>query len=118
MNIPRKCFLIIALAAALFSTDSKAQAADSVLQVTIKVANLHCNNDMPTIKKRLINQDGIDEVSFTDISGTISTFTISYHNSVTNPATIEKLIETTPGCDDPASTPYKIKRDKNSKKRS
>lgn len=85
---------------------------DTVKKIEIKVSNLHCNNDMPTIKKRLLNHDGIDEVSFTDIVGTSSLFTISYHSSATTQPQIEKVIESTPGCDDKNSTPYKVKRKK------
>lgn len=97
---------------------SQAQnAADSLLKITVKVGNLHCSNDMPTIKKRLLNQDGIEEVSFTEISGESSVFTISYHSSATGPVQIEKAIESTPGCDDPADTPYQVKKEKTTKKK-
>jgi hypothetical protein len=67
---------------------------------------------MPTIKKRLLNQDGIDEVAFTDISGETSVFTITYHTSVTSREQIEKTIESTPGCDNKNETPYKVKRER------
>lgn len=101
---------------------SKASFAQNVVTDTLKtaviqVSNLHCNGDMPTIKKRLLNQEGIDEVSFTDREGTLSTFTVSYHTSATNQASIEKAIESTPGCDDQTETPYRVKREKSKKKR-
>lgn len=104
----------IAIAATIcFALSAQGQTVtDSVKKVEIKVANLHCNNDMPTIKKRLLNQDGIDEVKFTDISADCSVFTITYHTSVTNQLQIEKTIETTPGCDNKDETPYKVKRKK------
>ncbi|MBC7555123.1 MAG: heavy-metal-associated domain-containing protein [Taibaiella sp.] len=94
--------------------DGSAQTSaspDSVKKAIIKVVNLHCNNDMPTIKKQLLNQDGIDEVLFTDISGTLSTFTVSYHSSVINQEQIEKSIEGTPGCDDKNERPYKVRKE-------
>ncbi|MBX2905841.1 MAG: hypothetical protein KF744_07380 [Taibaiella sp.] len=97
-------------------TDAAFAQADTAKTITVKVTNLHCNNDMPTIKKRLLNSEGIDEVSFTGISGQMSTFTIVYHTSATGRQEIEKTIEATPGCDNKEETPYRVKQDKNRKK--
>lgn len=110
---------IVAVVAILFiSCPAFAQAnTDSVKKAVIKVANLHCNNDMPTIKKQLLNQDGIEDVSFTEIAGDASVFTINYHTSAINQEQIEKAIESTPGCDDKSETPYKVKRDGSRKKK-
>jgi len=99
-----------------FASGTAFAQADTAKTVIIKVTNLHCGNDMPTIKKRLLNADGIDEVSFTNISGETSTFTIVYHTAVTSQEQIEKTIEGTPGCDNKDETPYRVKRDKNRKK--
>jgi copper chaperone CopZ len=107
--------MLAAIAALFIAEPSKGQTTggtDSLKTITLKVKNLHCNNDMPTIKKRLLNQDGIDEVVFTDISGETSVFTISYHTSVTSQQQIEKAIESTPGCDNKNETPYRVKRKK------
>jgi|GEM_PF-968172 len=109
--------ILIITVSFFFSPSAIAQSADSLKVATIKVKNLHCNNDMPTIKKRLINQEGIEEVNFTPIQGDVSTFTISYHSSATNPSTIEQAIEATPGCDDQSSRPYKVKKESNRKKK-
>jgi copper chaperone CopZ len=108
------CFLTLILTT-VFSIDTIAQA-DSLKTAVIRVRNLHCNNDMPTIKKQLQREDGIDEVSYTNISSGMSTFTITYHSSVIDRSQIEKAIESTPGCDDKFKTPYKVKREKASKK--
>lgn len=109
---------ILLCGASSISYNAQAQTSDSLKTVTIKVANLHCNNDMPTIKRRLQNQDGVEEISFTEIDGDKSTFTISYHSSTTNQDKIEKAIESTPGCDDADSRPYKVKKTNQNKKRS
>jgi copper chaperone CopZ len=108
---------IFIITVAFFSFSAVAQGVDSLLVTTIKVRNLHCNNDMPTIKKRLHNQEGIEEVTFSPIAGDVSTFTISYHSSATNQTQIEKTIETTPGCDDQSATPYKVKKETKRKKK-
>lgn len=103
--------MAMAIAFIFFAPTAKAQAvADTAKKITLKVTNLHCGNDMPTIKKRLLNQDGIDEVAFTDILGETSVFTITYHTSVTTQQKIEQLVESTPGCDDKNETPYRVKR--------
>lgn len=106
--------------AALFigstATAQTSGIADSTKSYIVKVSNLHCNNDMPTIKKQLLNKDGIDEVIFTDISGVSSTFTITYHTSAINPDQIEKTIEDTPGCDDKSEKPYRVKKESSRKK--
>ena len=114
----KKAFVCIAvfIAAALSINRVAAQAIDTVKKITIKVINLHCGNDMPTIKKNLLNQEGIDEVVFTDLSRESSMFTITYHNSVTNREQIEKVVETTPGCDDDKETPYRVKKEGSRKK--
>ena len=112
----KKSISIIIIFFSVFTAmKSAAQSADSLKITTIKVANLHCNNDMPTIKKQLQNQDGIDEISFTAIKNEQSVFTISYHTSAIDRQQIEKVIESTPGCDDAASRPYKVKKEVHSK---
>lgn len=88
---------------------------DSVLSVVIKVKNLHCNNDMPTIKKRLLNAEGVDEVQFTDRKNEVSAFTVTYHSAATTKEQIEQVIETTPGCDNKNETPYRVKKEKPAK---
>lgn len=109
--------LVAIIATTLSFSSTSAQTADSVKTATIRVANLHCNGDMPTIKKRLLNQDGIDDVAFTERDGELSTFTIKYHTSVTSETAIHKAIETTPGCDDKSETPYRVQRDRGASKK-
>lgn len=106
--------IIAALIATCSTGSATAQTAiaDTIHTIEIKVANLHCNNDMPTIKKRLLDQEGIDEVRFTSIKGECSVFTVIYHSSATTQQKIERAIEATPGCDDNTGTPYKVKHKK------
>lgn len=82
---------------------------DTVKTTTIKVNGISCNGDMPLIKKKLINQEGIDEVTFSEIKNEAVIFTIKFHSSVINEQKIEELIEGAPSCDDPALFPYKAK---------
>jgi copper chaperone CopZ len=109
------CAAAIVVAALINTASAQTSTTDSVKKISIKVSNLHCNNDMPTIKKRLLNQEGIDEVTFTNIARECSMFTVAYHTSVTSQAQIEKTIESTPGCDDKSEMPYRVRKDKKSK---
>lgn len=114
-------FLILTALSTIFSIHTAsaqgAAAPDSVKTATIKVGNLHCNGDMPTIQKRLLNQEGVDDVAFSDRSDETSTFTVTYHTSATSEAAIHKAIESTPGCDDKSETPYRVVKDAPRKKK-
>jgi len=106
---------LIAMITLMCTYSSVYAQTDSVLTVVIKVKNLHCNNDMPTIKKRLLNAEGIDEVQYTDRKNEVSAFTITYHSAATSKEKIEQVIEATPGCDNKNETPYRVKKEKPAK---
>lgn len=108
-------FCLLAIVTLMGITPTVSAQTDSVLTVVIKVKNLHCNNDMPTIKKRLLNAEGIDEVQFTERKNEVSAFTVTYHSAATSKQQIEQLIESTPGCDNKNETPYKVKKEKAAK---
>lgn len=107
----KKIFLFcLLLTGSLFlSQTSSAQAADTLKTVTIEVSNLHCDGDMPTIKKQLLNGEGIDDVTFTDRKKLASSFTITYHTAATSPEKVKAAIENTAGCDAPDEKPYRVK---------
>lgn len=84
-------------------------ANDSLKTATIKVSGITCNGDMTVIKKKLINKDGIDEVSFSEAKNGVVTFTVKYHSSITSELNIRKIIEAAPSCDNPDLYPYKTK---------
>ncbi len=82
---------------------------DSVLIIKVNVGGIGCGGDMGIIKKKLINQEGIDEVTFTDKKGDASTFTVTYHSSIITEKKIREVIESAPCCDNPNEFPYKAK---------
>ena len=84
-------------------------ASDTLKTATIKVSGISCNGDMPLIKKKLINQEGIDEVNFSAAKGGAVTFTVKYHSSITTEKKIREWIEAAPSCDNPNLYPYKAK---------
>ncbi len=101
--------LIVLLAITNCNTALSQATADSLKTVTIKVSGITCNGDMTVIKKKLINRDGIDEVSFTEAKKGEVTFTVKYHSSITNEKQIREWIEAAPSCDNPDLYPYKTK---------
>lgn len=90
---------------------------DAAKKAVIPIVNLHCDGDMPTIKKQLLNQDGIESVTFTKRAGGSSDFTVLFNEEVISFDQIRKTIESTPGCDDKSSTPYRVKMAKSKTKK-
>lgn len=102
--------IIIAIVAITTCTTTFGQTtADTLKTATIKVSGISCNGDMPLIKKKLINHDGIDEVSFAEAKSGAVTFTVKYHSSITTEKKIREWIEAAPSCDNPNLYPYKAK---------
>ncbi len=107
-----KIFYALQICLAILSTCNLGNAQsinDSVLTVRVKVGGIGCGGDMAIIKKKLINQEGIDEVTFTDKKGDASTFTVTYHSSIVTEKKIREVIESAPCCDNPNEFPYKAK---------
>ena len=102
--------IIIALVAITIGTTAFGQSTtDTLKSATIKVSGISCNGDMPLIKKKLINQEGIDEVNFTEAKDGAVTFSVKYHSSMTTEKKIRVVIEAVPSCDNPNLYPFKTK---------
>lgn len=87
-----------------------AQAArDEVKVVTVKVSGLCCNGDLATLKKKLVNQEGIDEVSADNAKKEATNIKVKYHTAFISEAKIRSLIEKTEGCEKDGEMPYKVK---------
>lgn len=103
-------FLLINLAIIAGGNSVYAQSqSDTLKTVLVKVSGISCNGDMPLIKKKLINQEGIEDVSYSEASNGKITFTILYHSIATTEEKIKQFIESAPSCDDPNTFPYKTK---------
>jgi len=110
MRTPLKYFLLLTLlAGSVGIIRGQSVPADTLKTATLKVTGITCQGDMPIIRKQLINQDGIDDVTFTKAKGGLSTFTVSYHTSVIDEAGVLAVIEAAPSCDDPGIFPYKAR---------
>lgn len=108
MNRINLIFLLLVCMLTYANTFSQT-ATDSLLTTKIKVSGITCNGDMTVIKKKLINREGIDEVTFTEAKRGEVTFTVKYHSSITTEKKILEWIEAAPSCDNPDLYPYKTK---------
>lgn len=106
----KKVISLIIILAAFASGSVFGQSTNDTLKITtIKVSGISCNGDMPLIKKKLINQEGVDEVNYTEAKSGSVTFTIKYHTSIITEKKIREIIEASPSCDNPNVFPYKTK---------
>lgn len=101
--------IIIAFVSTATLTTALGQTTDTLKTATVKVSGITCSGDLPLIKKKLINKEGIDEVSFAEIKGETVIFTVNYHSSITSETKIQEYIEAAPSCDNPNEYPYKAK---------
>lgn len=104
-----KTIISVMIAFICYSFSAKAQTVDTVKTATIKVKGISCNGDMPLIKKKLLNEEGIDEITFTEAKSGAVTFTIKYHTAFISEKQLQTAIEKAPSCDDPNDFPYKVK---------
>lgn len=108
-------FLLGIILSILINNNTAFAQTSTSQKAVVAVKNLACDGDMPTIKKQLLNQDGIEEVTFTKRNNGLSTFTIMFNGEVLTLDQIHKAIEATPGCDDKSTTPYRVKKNKHNK---
>ena len=82
---------------------------DEVKVVSVKVSGVCCNGDLATIKKKLVNQEGIDEVTADNAKKEATNIKVKYHTALVSEAKIRSLIEKTEGCENDGELPYKVK---------
>lgn len=88
---------------------AKAQANDTLKTATIKIKGISCTMDLPIIKKKLVNEEGIDDVAYSEVKSEAVFFTVKYHTAIISEKQIRTTIENAPSCDDPSEKPYKVK---------
>lgn len=101
--------IILFIAIAITNTVIAQTGADTLKTATIKVSGITCNGDMPVIRKKLLNQEGIDEAAFSAAKSGAVTFTVKYHSAIITEKKIREVIEGAPSCDNPNLYPYKVK---------
>lgn len=101
---------IIALLIALGTSNfAKAQANDTLKIATIKIKGISCTMDLPIIKKKLVNEDGIEDITYSEVKSEAVVFTVKYHTAIITEKQIKTVIENAPSCDNPEEKPYKVK---------
>lgn len=110
-------YIIAAVLSCLAPKSIFAQDSKELEKVNIRVRNMTCDGDMPTIKTELLKKEGVMDVSFTKRQYETAVFTIKYHNGTVDRSAIEGFIEQTPGCDDKSTKPYRVIREKAKKEK-
>jgi copper chaperone CopZ len=110
----KNLFTLLLIVLGLFCAQNvhaqSAQATqDEVKVVTVKVSGVCCNGDLATLKKKLVNQEGIDEVSAENAKKEATNIKVKYHTAIISEEKIRSLIEKTEGCEKPGELPYKVK---------
>ncbi len=105
-----KKIILIALVFTAISNKSFAQTETSATDttITVKVKGVTCKNDLVTLSDNVKELKGVAECK-SGKAGAISEFTITFNKVVVGTKDIFKAIESTPGCSDPNSRPYKVK---------
>jgi copper chaperone CopZ len=93
----------------LFAFQAKAQSADTLKTVTLKVSGIDCPRDVKIINTNLKNQKGVTSAENVSKAAATTTFQIRYNPSVVSLDSLYKVVEGSPDCDDPNARPYKIK---------
>lgn len=101
--------IIIVFATLGLTNTVKAQANDTLKIATIKIKGISCSMDLPIIKKKLVNEDGIDDITYSEVKSDAVIFTVKYHTSIITEKQIRTAIENAPACDNPNEKPYKVK---------
>jgi copper chaperone CopZ len=103
---------LLGLVCMFFAQDLAAQNAkpvkDEVKVMSVKVSGVCCNGDLSTLKKKLVNLEGIDEVTADNAKKEGTNFKIAYHSAVISEEKIRQMIEKSEGCES-GESPYKVK---------
>jgi copper chaperone CopZ len=103
---------LLGLAFVFFAQDLAAQNAkpvkDEVKVMSVKVSGVCCNGDLSSLKKKLVNFEGIDEVTADNAKKEGTNFKITYHTSLVSEEKIRQMIEKSEGCES-GESPYKVK---------
>ena len=78
--------------------------------IKIKVSGITCSGDIKDIQKAVSELQGVTQCKQVGRQSPTSVFEVSFHPSLVSEAAIRKAVEATPGCEDPADRPYKVKK--------
>ena len=78
--------------------------------IKIKVSGITCAGDCKDIQKVVAKMNGVSSVKQIGKPTATSVFEISFDPALISEKDIRKVVEDTPGCDNPEDRPYKVKK--------
>lgn len=111
--------LIIGLAATTFhsfaqtSKETPQPETQNLQTIKIKVTGITCAGDCRDIQESVKQLNGIAATKQIGKPSATSVFEITFNPAMVTETDIRKSVEDTPGCDDPAKRPYKVKKSEN-----
>jgi copper chaperone CopZ len=78
--------------------------------IKIKVSGITCSGDCKDIQKAVSKIDGVSSCKQIGKPSATSVFQISFNPAVVSEKEIRRVVEDTPGCDNPDEKPYKVKQ--------
>lgn len=91
--------------------DAKTVAQTQTLQtIKLKVGGVSCSGDIKDIQKVVAKMEGVASIKQVGKMSPTSVFEVSFNPAVVSEKEIRKVVEDTPGCDNPKEKPYKVKQ--------
>lgn len=81
----------------------------TVQTIKLKVGGIDCSGDIKDIQKAVSKMNGVTSCKPVGKMSPTSVFEVSFNPAVVSEKEIRKLVEDTPGCDNPNEKPYKVK---------
>ena len=87
-----------------------AAPAQKLQTIKIKVSGVTCSGDCKDIEKSVRKTNGVASAKLVGKPSSTSAFEISFDPAVITEKEIRKIVESTPGCENPDDRPYKVKK--------
>lgn len=78
--------------------------------IKIKVSGITCSGDCKDIEKAVGKANGVTSSKLVSKPSATSAFEITFDPTVVSEKEIRKIVEATPGCENPNDRPYKVKQ--------
>jgi len=92
------------------SKETTQPASQTLQTIKIKVSGITCSGDCKDIQKSVSKLSGVTATKHIGKPAATSVFEITFNPALVTEKQIQKAVEDTPGCDDPAERPYKVKQ--------
>lgn len=85
-------------------------AAQTLQTIKLKVGGITCTGDCKDIQKVVSKINGVTSCKQMGKPSATSVFEITFNPAVVTEKEIRRVVEDTPGCDNPDEKPYKVKQ--------